>query len=341
MIIIYVDDCVIVGKQPFIDEMKQKLKQEFGVVEDGRLRKLLGVRYDWYDTEDKHKAKVVLNMEDKAKEIIEAYEKATGITPRKQKTPGKPGEILESNDGNPIKHEQYRSILGKLMFYVTKISPECSFATGQLAQHMHNPGEQHWKAMERIIGYLIGKEKHELTIMRPRNLKITSFCDASYADCKSTRKSSTGDINTLGGSILSWRSQKTKVVCLSSTEAEYIALTEASKEQRFLTMLMEEVFTTDLPSIIYEDNEAATYLSKNLHVSTRTKHIDVRMHYIREHLKEGYGKIIHIESENNFADLLTKNVTVKLFEQLSDGILNGFNGHENKFIFSDNQRENV
>lgn len=128
---------------------------------------------------------------------------------------------------------------------------------------MHNPGEEHWKAMDRMIGYLKGKHKHELVISRPKSLRITSFADASYADCKDTRRSSTGDINTLGGSIISWRAQKTKSVCLSSTEAEYIALTEVCKEQKFMTMLMEEVFNVELPSQIYEDNEAAMYLAKN------------------------------------------------------------------------------
>ena len=341
VIVIYVDDCVIAGKQNFINEMKQKLKQEFGVVEDGQLRKLLGVRYKWYDLEDHNKARVILNMEDKANEVIEAYEKSTGITPKIQKTPGKPNEILERNEGSAVKHKQYRSILGKLMFYVSKISPECSFATGQLARNMHNPGEQHWEAMKRIIGYIKGKKRHELTIIRPKNLRVTSFVDASYADCKETRRSSTGDINTLGGSIISWRAQKTKTVCMSSTEAEYIALTETCKEQKFLIMLLEEVFQVELPAVIHEDNEAATYLAKNMHVSPRTKHIDIRKHYAREHLKQGYGEIVHIKSEENFSDLLTKNVNVSTFQRLSESILNGFAGYEDKFIFSKHQRENI
>ena len=130
VIVVYVDDCLIAGKQDFIAEMKLKLKEEFGVVEDGQLRKLLGVRYDWRDTDDPTKARVVLSMNDKAEEIVRAFEKATGQTPRNQSTPGTPGQILTKNTGDPVQHEEYRSILGKIMFYVTKISPECSFACG-------------------------------------------------------------------------------------------------------------------------------------------------------------------------------------------------------------------
>ena len=102
-----------------------------------------------------------MNMQDKAEEIIKYYESSTGHTTRVQKTPGKPKETLEKHEGDPIKHKQYREILGKLMFYVTKISPECSYSCGQLARQMHNPGPKHWDAMGRIIGYLKGKEHHE------------------------------------------------------------------------------------------------------------------------------------------------------------------------------------
>ena len=195
--------------------------------------------------------------------------------------------------------------------------------------------------MKRVISYLRGKEKHELTITIPNYLRIISFGDASFGDCRETRRSSTGDINTLGGSIISWRSQKTKTVCLSSTEAEYIALMEMSKEQKFLVMSMEEVFDVELPCYLYEDNKAAVYLTKNMHISSRTKHIDIKYHYIQEHIKNKMGEVLPIDSEDNYVDILTKNVNVKVFEKLSNGILNGFRDDFGKAIFSNNQRENV
>ena len=250
IIVIHVDDCLIARQKEFLIEMKMKLKAEFGVVDDGKLRKLLGVRYKWDCLSDEDKARVTLSMNDKADEIIKCYEKVTGLTPRKQLAPGKPGEVLKRHDGKPVKYQEYRSVLGKLMFYVTKVRPECSFACGQLARQMHNPNEEHWEAMGRIVGYLRGKQSHELVIKRPKNLRIYSFGDASYGDFADTRWSSTGDVHTIGGSIISWRAQKTKFVCLSSAEAEYVALTEMSKEQKFLLMLMEEIADTTLPSII-------------------------------------------------------------------------------------------
>ena len=130
-------------------------------------------------------------------------------------------------------------------------------------------------------------------------------------------------------------------MCLSSAEAEYVALTKMCKEQKFLTMLLQEVFECELPSVLYEDNEAAAYLAKNHHVSARTKHIDIRQHYVRDHLNAKLGEIHAIKSEDNFADILTKNVAVTIFERLGNAVLNGFTGFSDKFQFSKHQRENI
>ena len=99
-------------------------------------------------------------------------------------------------------------------------------------------------------------------------------------------------------------------------------------------------FNVKAPGILYEDNEAAIYLSKNEHVSARTKHIDVRQHYIREHINNGHGTIVKVKSEKNFADVLTKNVSVGVFKELGSAIINGFEGHDDVFKISEIQREN-
>ena len=116
------------------------------------------------------------------------------------------------------------------MFYVTKVAPECSFACGQLARHMHKPGEEHWVAMGGFVGYLKGKERLTLVIKRPKEVRVVSLGDSSYGDCVDTRASSTCDIQTVGGALVNWRAQKTTFVCLSTGEVEYVTLTEMSKE---------------------------------------------------------------------------------------------------------------
>ena len=334
MIIIYVDDCMLIGTQESVNETKAKLRTEFGTTEDGQLKKLLGVRYDWEKTTD-GEPYIKMSMNDKADEIIDSYQKITGRTPKIYSTPGAPGTVLTKNEGTMVMLDEYRSMIGKLLFYGTKIAPECAFANGQLARHMQNPGEEHWKALERMVGYLKGKEKHELIMRRPLNLRIISYGDSSYGDCKDTRRSSSGDFHTLGGALVSWRSQRLKMVCLSSTEAEYVTMTEMAKEQRFLQMLMEELTGKLETGVIYGDNEAAMYLSKNKHVSARTKHIDIRSHYVRDHIEESRAILKAEKSEMNFSDILTKNTSVNIFKRLSTAILKGFQGEEDKFTWKE------
>ena len=104
-----------------------------------------------------------------------------------------------------------------------------------------------------------------------------------------------------------------------------------SKEQHFIGMLMEEVFECKYPGVMYGDNEALIYLTKNKHVSGRTKHINTKEPYVREHIEKGYGKLVKIKSEDNVADILTNNLSVQVFDKLSKAILNGFKGWEDKF----------
>ena len=196
---------------------------------------------------------------------------------------------------------------------------------------MQNPGDEHWKAMERMVSYLKGKEKHELIIRQPQNLRVISYGDSSYGDCKDTRRSSSGDFHTLGGALVNWRSQRLKMIFLSSTEAEYVTMTEMAKEQRFLQMLIEELIGESKTGIIYGDNEAAMYLSKNKHVSARTKHIDIKSHYIKDHVEEGRAVIKAVKTDENYSDILTKNVAVSTFIKMSKALLEGFKNLDNKF----------
>jgi len=119
---------------------------------------------------------------------------------------------------------------------------------------------------------------------------------------------SSGLVTTLGGAIVLWGSKKQSTVTLSSTEAEYIALSNCAQEAKFLQMLISELgFKTVRPGIIYEDNMGAIYLSKNDHVSARTKHIDIRHHFLRELQDQGDIEVVKIDTSENPADISTKN----------------------------------
>ena len=137
-----------------------------------------------------------------------------------------------------------------------------------------------------------------LIFRKPRELRSISYCDSDYAKDEINRKSISGRINTMGGMTTSWSSKKQATVSLSSTEAEYQSLSDCAQEAVFTQNLIEELTGIKLRAIIYEDNLGAIYLVKNQQVSARTKHIDIRHHYLRD-LQGDRIDIRFVRSEDN------------------------------------------
>ena len=195
------------------------------------------------------------------------------------------------------------------MGYTTKVRPDVANATRELAVHMSHPGPEHWKALGRLIGYLKGKQTKGVIIRKPKVLKEVMFCDSNYATDKETRKSVSGLVATLGGKLLTCSSKTQRTVTLSSTEAEYVALSACAQEVKFVSMLLEEMTEVGKPSVIYEDNQGVIFLAKNRQVGIRKKHIDIRHNFLRDMVEEKDIDIQYIQSEENPADIMTKNTS--------------------------------
>ena len=138
--------------------------------------------------------------------------------------------------------------------------------------------------------------------------------DADWAGEIDTRKSTSGMVFLLNGGPITYRSSTQKSVALSTAESEYLALSDAVKEAVYLKMLLEDLNqTNDEPIVIYEDNQAAEKISKNPVFHTRTKHIDIRHHFIREKVQEGIVTVTGIPTDKQLADLFTKSLGKQLF----------------------------
>jgi hypothetical protein len=124
--------------------------------------------------------------------------------------------------------DAYRSIVGKIIYYATKIAPEICNPVRELSGHLSNPGEDHWKVIERCVGYLTDQGPKALCLRKPRILQSTSDCDSDYSKDENDRRSVSGRINTIGGMGTNWASKKQQTVSLSSSEAEYQALSEST-----------------------------------------------------------------------------------------------------------------
>ena len=280
-------------------------------------------------------------MKEIVDEIIEAYRKAKSIDKvqdiREFNTPGYTGEFLVKNQGETIMLDQFRSIVGKLLYYTTNISPDCANAVRELSQHMANPNESHWRSLGRVVGYLKQKKNHTLVYREPNSYRSVSYVDSNYATNTDNRRSVSGFVNTIGGMITNWTSKTQSTVSLSSAEAEYIALGMCAQETVFQNGLLLELGDCEKPGLIKEDNTGAIFLVKNRQVSPRTKHIDVRHHFIRD-LHDDNELLVEFErGYSNVSDVLTKNVDEATFKRHMPSLLYG----NLKKILSNCTRENV
>jgi hypothetical protein len=324
LVICFVDDQICNGTKTEIEWLKKKVRERFNIQDLGRLKKFLGIWYEWGRDNDGPFVKATMN--DMAATIVEDYEKHVGHPIKGAKTPGFPGTTLtkgEDDQAEGIDTEKYRSLVGKIMYYVTKIAPDCANAARELSQYMARPTLDHWKAVERLVAYIKEKKSHHLVYRKPRELRVIGSADANYATNPDDRKSISGSIHTVGGMITSWSSKKQSSVTLSSAESEYFSAAEHMKETRFQQMLLDEIATNVYPSVVYEDNQGCIFLVKNRQVGSRTKHMDVRMHWIRNEVAAGRVIFLFVPSEEMECDGMTKNVPERLFQYHVPNMLNG------------------
>jgi hypothetical protein len=340
VVAVYVDDCIVIGLKTEIDRFKKDVQKRFKITDLGPIKKHLGV---WYERcMDKDGEYFVMTMKKYQDDIISDWEQVTGTKSRPANTPGFPGESLMKNTGDEVDKENYRKILGRLMWFTRKLMPECGNAIRELATSMDNPGEEHWRAMKRLVGYIAKTETVELRLMKPKDLKVYAYVDSNYATNKETRKSVTGFILTIGGCLVSYSSKSQPSVTLSSTEAEYVAASMCATEVKFVQMLLEELMPneTTRPATLFEDNTGAIFLMENQAVGNRTKHIDIRWHHMREMMTGDNPRlrVVFTRSEENFADVETKNVTEAIHSDLADRLKDG---RISKAIFDATKREDV
>ena len=326
IVAVYVDDIAYAGCNDARNWFKEEVQKRFKISDLGKLKKHLGV---WYEKKcDNEGPYYQLKMEKYQAELLQDWKELTGKEPRHVKTPAYPGESLTKNVNDEIINvEGYRKILGKAMWFCKKIMPECGNAIRELATHMDKPGQDHWRAMERLIGYIANNDPATLVLRKPKDLKVYGYVDSNFATNKDNRKSVTGYVLTIGGCLVSYSSKSQATVTLSSTEAEYVAASTCATEIKFIQMLLEEVMPgeTIRPATILEDNTGAIFLMENQAVGNRTKHIDIKMHHIREMMSGEDPRlcVVFTPSEWNFADPMTKNVTEiihrVLIPELKDG----------------------
>jgi len=219
-----------------------------------------------------------------------------------------------------MKKIPYKSAIGSLMYAMLGTRPDIAYAVGAVSQYGSNPGREHWLAVKRIFRYLKGTAHFALEYKKPDS-SLIGYCDADWAGNIDDRRSTTGYVFLIAGGSVSWSSKKQPTVALSTTEAEYMALTQATKEAIWIRQLLSEIGMTPKtsrePTIIRSDNQGCISLAKNSVHHARTKHIDIQHHFVREKLEDGEVEVIFCKTEEMVADVLTKGLTKEKHEHFS------------------------
>ncbi|XP_074356695.1 secreted RxLR effector protein 161-like [Apium graveolens] len=223
--------------------------------------------------------------------------------------------------GKLLDATEYRSIVGSLR-YLTHTRPDISYVVGVVSRFMEKPTIKHHQALKHILRYVKGTVDYGLVYATENDGRVLSgFSDSDLAGDVIDRRSTGGMCFYLNRSLISWASQKQRVVALSSCEAEYMAATTAACQSVWLRGLLKEITGQQLgPVILHVDNRSAIELMKNPVQHGRSKHIDVRFHFIRECIEEGKLVVKFVVSQEQRADILTKPLGRIKFEEMRKAI---------------------
>lgn len=210
------------------------------------------------------------------------------------------------------------SLGGLCWFLSTKTRPDIAYAVANVAKFTSHPTKQHWIALKRILRYLRGTANLGLRYTKDSENKLTGYSDADWAGDLTDRHSTSGYVFEMGGAAISWRSKKQTCVALSTAEAEYVALAAATQEAVWLRQLTNTILKCDRSVTLFEDNQSAIAIARNPQFHGRTKHIDIKYHYVREEIEKGIISLEFCPTNLMVADIFTKAVSTDKFKLFRD-----------------------
>ena len=338
IVICYVDDLGIQApNKKIVDELIDQLRKKgFDLTFEGSFTEYLGIQYTKIS-----ETEIEMTQEGLIQKILEA----TGMEDCNSNRTPTTKEALGSDESGPPMEDawNYRSVVGMLLYLSTNTRPDIAFAVSQVARFSHNPKKSHASAVKTLIRYLAGTKKRGVIYKRPKTLQLDCYVDADFAglygreppENPTSVKSRTGYIISVGGCYITCKSQLQSTIALSTSEAEYGALSQAMRAvipiRETLLEMIKAVDMVDVKNnapfgtrdnlcsfktVIHEDNSAALSLAVNQKVTSRTKHWCVKFHFFWSYVNDEKNntQCVKVESKNQKADFLTKGLTKDNFE---------------------------
>ena len=295
---IYVDD-IIFGStnEHMCKEFSKIMTSEFEMSMMGEMNFFLGLQVK------QHKEGIFISQTKYTKELIKRF----GMDQAKEtSTPMSSSIKLDKDEkGKPVDQKLYRGMIGSLL-YLTASRPDIMFSVCLCARFQSDPKESHLTAVKRIFRYLAGTVKYGLWYPKEANCDLVGYSDADFAGCKIDRKSTSGTCQFLGHCLVSWFSKKQTSVALSIAEAEYVAAGSCCAQILWMTQQLKDYGLNFNKVPIKCDNTSAINLSKNPVQHSRTKHIEIRHHFLRDHALKGDIELEFIPTKDQLADIFTK-----------------------------------
>ena len=307
--LLYVYDMLVASKDKLgIQRLKESLAAEFEMKDLGAANRILGMDI----VRDRNKGILKLSQGRYLEQVLRTFnmsESKAVTTPLGCQFKLKALTEEESKGESELMSEvPYASAVGSLMYAMVGSRPDLAHAVGVVSRFMGNPGRKHWEAVKWIFRYVKGTLDFGLTFTKNTEFKVVGYTDADYATDLDRRRSVTGYVFQVGGNTVSWRSGLQHIVALSTTESEYMALTEGFKEALWLKRFVSELGFLQDEAKVFSDSQSAIHLAKNGGFHERTKHIDTKLYFIRDVNEAGDVTLHKIHTSANPADLLTKAV---------------------------------
>lgn len=314
-IAIYVDDGVIFAeKEDDIKSVLQELKKRFEIhiVETPIF---LGFQIDY----NRKKKQAILHQEAYVRKVLERFNMDNCSAVENPSTTSR-NTIAEKMSAPLPSNTPYREAIGSLLYAANITRCDIAYAVNRVSRKVAEPTTFDWQNVKRILRYMKG-DKMALKYSEMDNKGLVAYCDSDFAGDESS-KSTTGFVINYGGAPILWKSQKQKLVSLSSTEAELVSIGSTVKELSWLRQLAQELEIIDnKPTVIHCDNQSAIYLALNEKSVQRTRHMGVRAAFTREQVAHGEVEVRHIKTDYQLADFLTKPLSNGRFTSLRNKLM--------------------
>jgi len=315
-VLIYVDDILITGNDvSAIRTLINLLHLNFALKDLGPLHYFLGIEVSRLSDGSMHlcQSKYIRDILHKAK-MLEANPQSTPMVSSLR--------LIKEGSSSVSDAPLYRSIVGALQ-YLTITRPEIAYSVNRVCQFMHDPREHHLKAVKRILRYLAGTTTHGLILRPARDFNIRGFSDSDWGTDLDDRKSTTGYCIYIGSNLVSWTSNKQKVVSKSSTEAEYRSVAAALTDIIWIKSLLTELRVSSSVPHLYTDNHGAVLLAANPVKHSSSKHFELDLHFVRDYVQQQRLQLTHLPSRFQVADILTKPLSSSSFCSFRDKLMVG------------------